>query len=978
MPNTNWVPAVSKLTFSFLILIGSLPPALADSPIAASRSHSVMLTRGEYVCAGGNFEAGALTQTRDNGTVPGPAALLNGAQAVAAGWNHSLAAGIDGRVWSWGDNSFGQLGDGGTYSRSAPLQVEGLSGVMAVAAGKYHSLALKSDGTVWAWGFNGNGQLGDGTTAQRLSPVQVSQLTGITAISAGAEFSLALRGDGTVWSWGKLAGSQSPVPVTGLSDVIAIAAGSRHALALRHDGSVWAWGSGARGELGNGVIADSSSPVPVTGLAGITALAAGGAHNLAVTAEGAVWAWGANGSGQLGDGTVVQRSVPVQVQGLDGLPAATYAAAGEDYSAVLLSDGTIRSWGDNSRGQLGDGATTASLTPVLTQSCGSSEYGFPAKEASTPSASAKAAPERASSSPVIRLNDVGTPSVVSVSPSSGTGSAQVFTAVYADTAGASTLTNRAFLINSSLGGVSACYVVVNMSGIYLVTDAGNLPANTIPANGTASNSQCTVNGSGTSVVNSGNMSTFTVSLSFFPSFAGTKNIYMLAADANSNSGWNAEGTYTVTGSSAPTTVSVAPSSGSGLSQTFTAVYSNPAGASMLNHRLLLINTAIYGAGACYVQADNTGFYLVNDAGNALLGPAGTSTLSNSQCTLSGSGSSISNSGTTSTVTLFLTFNNSFVGAKNVYLYDDDTVGNVSGWQARGTYTVTAGTLATPTADSVSPSSGTGVNQTFTAVFSDASGAALLKRRLFLMNSTLSGASACFVQVDPTGTYLVNDAGTSIGNPVGSGGSASNSQCTLNGAGSSVVTSGTTSTVTLSLTFAPSFGGTKNIYLYDEDTNGNNSGFQQRGTFTIGSASSVPTNVSISPSSGSGTTQTFTVVYSDAAGNSLLNRRLLLINSAIYGGSACYVQVDNSGIHLVNDAGNGVSPALTPGGSASNSQCTLSPSGGASVSYSSTSTTVVLPITFSPSFGGTRNLYMYADDIYGNNSGWQQKGTITTQ
>ena len=107
-----------------------------------------------------------------------------------------------GTVWSWGWNAMGQLGDGTTADRHAPVQVPDLAGVVAVSAGAYHTLALRRDGTVWAWGYNAVGQLGDGTTVDRRRPVRVGNLTGVVAVAAGGLHSLALRGDGTVWAWG--------------------------------------------------------------------------------------------------------------------------------------------------------------------------------------------------------------------------------------------------------------------------------------------------------------------------------------------------------------------------------------------------------------------------------------------------------------------------------------------------------------------------------------------------------------------------------------------------------------------------------------------------------------------------------------------------------------------------------------------------------------------------------------------------------
>jgi hypothetical protein len=114
--------------------------------------------------------------------------------AIAAGWSHGLALLSDGKVWAWGGNSVGQLGDGTIADRSIPTQVAGLTGVVAIAAGYQHSLALKDDGNVWAWGSSGNG-----TPTIALAPVKVSGLAGVTAISTLGGSNLALKGDGTIW-----------------------------------------------------------------------------------------------------------------------------------------------------------------------------------------------------------------------------------------------------------------------------------------------------------------------------------------------------------------------------------------------------------------------------------------------------------------------------------------------------------------------------------------------------------------------------------------------------------------------------------------------------------------------------------------------------------------------------------------------------------------------------------------------------------
>ena len=125
---------------------------------------------------------------------------------LAAGSNHTVALRNDGTVWTWGDNSFGQLGNGDTSSSSTPVQVTALSGMTftAVAAGSHHTVALRNDGTVWAWGNNDCGQLGNSDTSSSSTPIQVAALSGmtITTVAAGSRHTVALRKDGTVWSWG--------------------------------------------------------------------------------------------------------------------------------------------------------------------------------------------------------------------------------------------------------------------------------------------------------------------------------------------------------------------------------------------------------------------------------------------------------------------------------------------------------------------------------------------------------------------------------------------------------------------------------------------------------------------------------------------------------------------------------------------------------------------------------------------------------
>lgn len=244
--------------------------------IAGGDKHSLALKNDGTVWAWGYNSLGQLgngTSYRNSNT-PVQVVNLSNIIAIAGGIDHSLALKNDGTVWAWGENNYGQLGNGTTtFYSTTPVQVSNLTNIIAIAAEYDHCLALKSDGTVWAWGNNNYGQLGDGSTTNHNIPVQVGNLSNVKAIAVGKYYSAALTSDGKVWTWGyncygQLGNNTSinssiPVQAGNLINIIAIATGENHCLALQNDGTIWAWGLNHVGQIGNLTTNTTNFPVQV-------------------------------------------------------------------------------------------------------------------------------------------------------------------------------------------------------------------------------------------------------------------------------------------------------------------------------------------------------------------------------------------------------------------------------------------------------------------------------------------------------------------------------------------------------------------------------------------------------------------------------------------------------------------------------------------------------------------------------------------
>ena len=297
---------------------------------------------------------------------------------ISVGFDHTLAIGDDGKVYTWGSNAYGQCGGNTEEMYSIPTSINAFADqeIVSIAAGKYFSLALGSDGTVYSWGYNNNLQLGTSVGTQSNTPQRIVALEDVfvVQINAGYSSASAITSTGDVYLWGENAFFQLGTDV-GIrleptllatesfpSQIKRVVHGDGYTSFLLENGAIASFGKNAHGQFGNGLTSDSGSAVlKLATLDDLTfsEIGVGNGHTLALSNSGALYYAGL----QIGAEDSISHTTFSEITLVSDSKVCGLSVAYSN-GAAILQDGTVLVWGDNEGGQLGNGTTVASKAPT--------------------------------------------------------------------------------------------------------------------------------------------------------------------------------------------------------------------------------------------------------------------------------------------------------------------------------------------------------------------------------------------------------------------------------------------------------------------------------------------------------------------------------------------------------------------------------------------------------------------------------------
>jgi alpha-tubulin suppressor-like RCC1 family protein len=365
------------LLFCFLIIPFLSTFSQCWTTVSAGGAHTMAIRDGGGLFTWGrnnNGQLGLGASASSSYNTPQQVGSERNWSNISAGNSHCLALKNNNTLWAWGRNSDGQVGVGSNAAMfSSPQQIGSDTNWSAISAGIEFCIALKSNGTLWSWGDNTYGQLGDNSIVDKNAPVQIGTDTNWTQIAAGTDHVIALKSNGTLWAWGRnnvgQFGAASPtsslVPIQIGTDTnwSKIAAGIEHSIAIKNDNTYWVWGGNTNGQFGNGTMTSSSTPTSISAFNNPIQFSKGNQHSVVIKPDGTLWSAGGNTSGQLGNGNNTVQSSPVQEN--SSATNWSFVTSKVSHTMAIKSNGELYAWGANLYGQLGDASASAKNVPTL-------------------------------------------------------------------------------------------------------------------------------------------------------------------------------------------------------------------------------------------------------------------------------------------------------------------------------------------------------------------------------------------------------------------------------------------------------------------------------------------------------------------------------------------------------------------------------------------------------------------------------------